>query len=110
MKYVFNDKLGFLFGDKTGDMSTVGFQISKDKLRPGDLVFFNTLQRANSHVGIYVGENKFIHAPARGADVRVDDLSTAYWEKRFDGARRVEAVQNMSESSRTQFLKDQSKL
>lgn len=110
VKYVFNDKLGFLFGEKSGDMSTVGFQISKDKLKPGDLVFFNTLQRANSHVGIYVGENKFIHAPARGADVRVDDLSSAYWERRFDGARRVEAVQNMSESTRTQFLKDQSKL
>ena len=52
-------------------------------------MFFNTLQRENSHVGIYVGENKFIHAPARGSGVRVDDMSTVYWDQRFDGARRV---------------------
>lgn len=108
VKYVFNDKLGFLFPSKSTEMSKVGFQVSRDKLRPGDLVFFNTLQRANSHVGIYVGENKFIHAPARGADVRVDDMTAAYWDKRFDGARRVETVQNMNEATRAQFLQENS--
>jgi len=106
VKYVFNDKLGFLFPNKSTEMSKVGFQVSRDKLKPGDLVFFNTLQRANSHVGIYVGENKFIHAPARGADVRVDDMTSAYWEKRFDGARRVDSVQNMNEAARAQFLQE----
>jgi len=89
VKYVFKDNLGFLFPTKTNEMSKVGLQISRDNLKPGDLVFFNTLQRENSHVGIYVGENKFIHAPARGSGVRVDDMTTVYWDKRFDGARRV---------------------
>ena len=90
VKYVFKDNLGFLFPRKTDDMSKVGLQISRDSLMPGDLVFFNTLQRENSHVGIYVGENKFIHAPARGSGVRVDDMKTVYWDQRFDGARRVD--------------------
>ncbi len=89
VKYVFKDNLGFLFPAKTDEMSKVGLQISRENLKPGDLVFFNTLQRENSHVGIYVGENKFIHAPARGSGVRVDDMSTVYWDQRFDGARRV---------------------
>ena len=110
VKYVFNDTLGFLFPTKSGDMSQVGFQVSRDKLKPGDLVFFNTLQRANSHVGIYVGEDKFIHAPARGASVRVDDMTSKYWEQRFDGARRVEALQNMNEASRQQFLQEAGRL
>jgi hypothetical protein len=92
VKYVFKDNLGFLFPRKTDDMSKVGLQISRESLMPGDLVFFNTLQRENSHVGIYVGENKFIHAPARGSGVRVDDMTTVYWDKRFDGARRVDPV------------------
>jgi cell wall-associated NlpC family hydrolase len=92
VKYVFKDNLGFLFPSKTDEISKVGLQISRDNLKPGDLVFFNTLQRENSHVGIYVGENKFIHAPARGSGVRVDDMTTMYWDKRFDGARRVKSV------------------
>jgi cell wall-associated NlpC family hydrolase len=91
VKYVLKDNLGFLFPVKTDDMSKVGLQISRDSLKPGDLVFFNTLKRQNSHVGIYVGENKFIHAPARGSGVRVDDMTSVYWNMRFDGARRVDS-------------------
>jgi cell wall-associated NlpC family hydrolase len=64
--------------------------IKKDELRPGDLVFFNTMRRAFSHVGIYVGEGKFIHAPRAGGEVRVEDMRAAYWTKRFNGARRAE--------------------
>jgi len=52
-------------------------------------VFFNTMRRAFSHVGIYVGEGRFIHAPRPGAQVRVEDMRTAYWNTRFNGARRV---------------------
>jgi cell wall-associated NlpC family hydrolase len=91
VKYVLKDNLGFLFPVKTtDDMSKVGLQVSRESLRPGDLVFFNTLKREYSHVGIYVGENKFIHSPARGSGVRVDDMSSVYWDMRFDGARRVD--------------------
>jgi cell wall-associated NlpC family hydrolase len=63
--------------------------IDKKDLQPGDLVFFNTMKRAFSHVGIYVGEGKFIHSPKPGAQVRVENMDKNYWARRFDGARRV---------------------
>ena len=63
--------------------------IDKQELQPGDLVFFNTMKRAFSHVGIYVGDGKFIHSPKPGAQVRVEDMDKGYWASRFDGARRV---------------------
>lgn len=64
--------------------------IRKEELKPGDLVFFNTMKRTFSHVGIYVGEGKFIHAPRTGSAVRVEDMREAYWAKRFTGARRAD--------------------
>ncbi|RTL37935.1 MAG: NlpC/P60 family protein [Burkholderiales bacterium] len=64
--------------------------IRQDELKPGDLVFFNTMKRTFSHVGIYVGEGKFIHAPRTGSAVRVEDMRDAYWAKRFTGARRAD--------------------
>ena len=63
-------------------------KIDKKELQPGDLVFFNTMRRAFSHVGIYVGDGKFIHSP-RSGEVRVEDMHQSYWQRRFDGARRV---------------------
>ncbi len=67
-------------------------EVATDALQPGDLVFFNTLRRPYSHVGIYVGGGRFVHAPRPGADVRVESLRTSYWAPRFDGARRVAAA------------------
>jgi cell wall-associated NlpC family hydrolase len=64
-------------------------QVERTELQPGDLVFFNTMSRAFSHVGIFVGDNKFIHSPKPGAAVRIEDLRVNYWNRRFDGARRV---------------------
>lgn len=62
---------------------------AKKELRPGDLVFFATRGRGvTSHVGIYIGQNKFVHAPRRGTKVRVDDMKNSYWAKRYVGARR----------------------
>jgi len=63
--------------------------VERDALAPGDLVFFNTLKRSFSHVGIYLGNGKFIHAPRTGSSVRVEDMRLAYWARRFDGARRL---------------------
>lgn len=63
--------------------------IERHELKPGDLVFFNTLGRVHSHVGIYVGEHRFIHSPKSGAVVRIEDMRVNYWNRRFDGARRV---------------------
>ncbi|MEO6279265.1 C40 family peptidase [Roseateles sp.] len=64
--------------------------IRRDELKPGDLVFFNTMKRTFSHVGIYVGEGKFIHAPRAGSAVRVEDMRDSYWAKRFTGGRRAD--------------------
>jgi cell wall-associated NlpC family hydrolase len=109
VRYVFNDTFGFLLPRKSAQMSKVGLEIGKEELRPGDLVFFNTMRHAFSHVGIYVGDNKFIHAPSRGKSIRVDDMTKVYWDKRYNGARRVESTTGfdvMSEEQRQQLLID----
>ena len=64
--------------------------IARSELQPGDLVFFNTLRHTFSHVGIYIGDGKFIHAPRAGGEVRIEDLNFMYWAKRYTGARRVD--------------------
>ena len=106
VRYVFNDTFGFLLPRKSAQMSKVGLEIGKDELRPGDLVFFNTMRHAFSHVGIYVGDNKFIHAPSRGKSIRVDDMTKVYWEKRYNGARRMEGFDAMTDEQRIQLLND----
>jgi cell wall-associated NlpC family hydrolase len=65
--------------------------VQRADLRPGDLVFFNTLRRTFSHVGIYIGDNRFVHAPRSGKLIRTESLNFAYWSDRFTGARRVAA-------------------
>lgn len=72
-------------------ISQLGKTIPKNELQPGDLVFFNTLKSAFSHVGIYLGNNRFIHSPSSGGGVRVENMQNNYWEKRFNGAQRIEA-------------------
>ena len=67
-------------------------KVKREELKPGDLVFFNTLKRTFSHVGIYVGDGKFIHSPRSGGEVRVEDMRFVYWAKRFTGARRAEPM------------------
>lgn len=66
--------------------------IERADLKPGDLVFFNTSRREFSHVGIYVGDNRFIHSPTSGSAIRMADMRLDYWESRFNGARRVTAL------------------
>jgi len=65
-----------------------GKPVQRAQLRPGDLVFFNTRRNPASHVGIYIGDGRFVHAPSRGSLVRIDKLGDAYWSKRYTGARR----------------------
>jgi cell wall-associated NlpC family hydrolase len=88
---VFREGLGLILPRTSAEMSKAGESIDRKELKPGDLVFFNTMRRAFSHVGIYLGNGQFIHAPRAGGRVRVDDLSESYWHKRFNGARRVDA-------------------
>lgn len=90
-RHVFENSLGMILPRRSRDQarSPSLLAIRKDELRPGDLVFFNTMRSAFSHVGIYVGDGKFIHAPRTGSKVRVEDMREAYWTKRFNGARRA---------------------
>jgi cell wall-associated NlpC family hydrolase len=90
VRYVFQDTLGLALPRRAEEMSRVGEKVRMSDLKPGDLVFFNTMRRTFSHVGIYIGDNKFVHSPSTGSTIRVDDMDDAYWEKRFTGARRVE--------------------
>ena len=72
------------------EMAKMGRPVPKNKLKAGDLVFFNTIgRRRNSHVGIYIGKGKFINAPATGKNIRVDNLESGYYAKRYNGARRM---------------------
>ena len=87
--HVFREGLGLMLPRSSKEMSKSGEVIDREELRPGDLVFFNTMRKALSHVGIYLGDNQFVHAPRTGGRVRIEDLRDGYWMKRFNGARRV---------------------
>jgi len=91
-RYVFENSVGLVLPRRADQQAKNAglLAVKKDELKPGDLVFFNTMRRAFSHVGIYVGEGKFIHAPRTGGQVRIEDMSASYWAKRFNGARRAE--------------------
>lgn len=89
VQLVFKDAVGLLLPRTAKEQSQVGDVVDKKELKPGDLVFFNTMRRAFSHVGIYLGDNRFMHAPRTGAEIRVEDMSQGYWVKRYNGARRV---------------------
>jgi cell wall-associated NlpC family hydrolase len=93
-RYVFENSLGLVLPRKADEQAKAPglIAIKREDLKPGDLVFFNTMKRTFSHVGIYIGDNRFIHAPSQGKDVRTDDLSFAYWAKRYTGARRAELM------------------
>lgn len=91
VRYVFKQAASLTLPRSALAMSQLGKTVHKNELRPGDLVFFNTLKSAFSHVGIYVGNNRFIHSPRNGGVVRIESLETDYWAKRFDGAQRIDA-------------------
>jgi cell wall-associated NlpC family hydrolase len=89
VKAIYEQTVGLVLPRRAEQQAAATQAVDKHDLRPGDLVFFNTMRRAFSHVGIYVGEGKFIHSPKPGAEVRVESLGASYWQRRFDGARRV---------------------
>ena len=91
VKAMFEQTVGMVLPRKAEQQAAATDKIDQADLKPGDLVFFNTMRRAFSHVGIYIGEGKFIHSPKPGSEVRVEDMNLSYWSRRFDGARRVPA-------------------
>ena len=91
VRAMYEQTIGLVLPRKANEQAAATQTIDRSDLQPGDLVFFNTMRQAFSHVGIYVGEGKFIHSPKPGAQVRVEDMGLTYWSHRFDGARRVKA-------------------
>lgn len=90
VRYVYNETLGLVLPHNAKAISQSGENVDKNELKPGDLVFFNTMRRTFSHVGIYLGDNLFVHAPRSGARVRIEDMSDRYWSRRYNGARRIQ--------------------
>ena len=89
IRYVFQQATGISLPRTAREQARVGESVAVDKLQPGDLVFFNTRRFQFSHVGLYIGDNRFIHAPSTGGSVEVVSLEKQYWQKAFNGARRV---------------------
>ncbi|GAA4404059.1 C40 family peptidase [Quisquiliibacterium transsilvanicum] len=89
VRHVFEDAAGLVLPRRAMEMSRAGAPVGRGELQPGDLVFFNTLRRAFSHVGIYIGDGRFVHAPSSGGKVRVERIAGSYWANRFNGGRRL---------------------
>lgn len=89
VSHVYRHTIGIELPRSSIGMSHLGKTVDRNALRPGDLVFFNTLHRKFSHVGIYLGDNNFIHSPSGGGSVRIDDLDNHYWRRNYNGARRI---------------------
>jgi cell wall-associated NlpC family hydrolase len=87
VSYVFREAANISVSGSTASIAKRGREIGKEELQPGDLVFFNTLGRPFSHVGIYIGDGRFVHAPSTNGRVRIDRMSNRYWAKRFEMAR-----------------------
>jgi cell wall-associated NlpC family hydrolase len=91
-RHIFENSIGLVLPRRADEQATAAglLNINRAELKPGDLVFFNTMKRTFSHVGIYVGDDKFIHSPRTGAEVRIEDMRDSYWARRFTGARRAD--------------------
>ncbi len=89
IRYVFQQATGISLPRSAREQARVGESIKLNDLQPGDLVFFNTRRFQFSHVGLYIGDNRFIHAPSSGGSVEVTSLDNRYWQKAFNGARRI---------------------
>jgi len=92
VRHVFQQVTGVTLPRTSKELARVGKEVKRADLKPGDLVFFNTRRFAFSHVGIYLGDDRFIHAPRTGAEVEIAELDNSYWRTHFNGARRLVGV------------------
>ncbi len=99
VRYVFKQAASLTLPHSALAISQLGKTVPKTDLQPGDLVFFNTLRNTFSHVGIYLGNNRFIHSPSAGGKVRVDNMQEGYWSTRFSGAQRIDAGKNITKEA-----------
>ena len=91
--YSAQQSLGLKLPPRADDMAKLGNTVARSDLQVGDLVFFNTMGKRYSHVGVYIGDSKFVHSPARGGVVRIEDMNERYWTTRFTGARRLDTTE-----------------
>lgn len=89
VRYVFRRSLGVELPRNTQAINRLGQPVEPAQLRPGDLVFYDTLRSMFSHVGIYLGDDRFVHSPSKGGKVRVEHMQDSYWQRRYNGARRI---------------------
>jgi cell wall-associated NlpC family hydrolase len=108
VRYIYKETIGLVLPRSADQQANATQKIDKNELKPGDLVFFNTMRRTFSHVGIYLGEGKFIHSPRAGSSVRIEDMRLPYWNVRFDGARRVQGDTMEASVFQTQKAADSS--
>jgi len=87
--YLYREVLAINLPRTSDGIGRQGIPVARNALQPGDLVFFNTMHRPFTHVGIYLADERFVHAPASGGSVRTEDLNLHYWVQRWDGARRI---------------------
>jgi cell wall-associated NlpC family hydrolase len=100
VQHVYKNVVALDLPRRSEEMSRLGKRVLRGELRAGDLLFFNTLGYPNSHVAVYVGEGRFVHAPSRRGRVRLDDLDDRYWRDRFNGARRIESSETLQVAER----------
>ena len=105
-RYVFENSIGHILPHRANEQANDPnlAKVDRKDLKPGDLVFFDTMRRTFSHVGIYLGDGKFIHAPRTGESVRIEDINISYWARRFTGARRVPELANADGANSTDGL------
>jgi cell wall-associated NlpC family hydrolase len=106
VRYVFQQAASLTLPHSARAISQLGQSVSVDELQPGDLVFFNTLKSAFSHVGIYIGGHRFIHAPSTGGGISVVDMDDSYWVKRFNGAKRLDPKDAEAISTATNNIRE----
>jgi len=87
--YVFQHTANVSLPHNAQQMSRHGLPVKSSSLREGDLVFYDTNEEAFSHVGIYLGKGRFIHAPSSGGRVRTENMYDPYWKTHYNGARRI---------------------
>ena len=87
VSYIFQQGAGLKVSGSAADIARLGRPVGRESLRPGDLVFFNTRNASFSHVGVYIGDNRFVHAPSGSGRVRIDELGSRYYAQRFEAAR-----------------------
>lgn len=96
VQFVFRNSLGLQLPRTSSEMSRLGMPLDARQLQPGDLVFFNTTHSPYSHVGIFVGENRFVHSPKTGKAIMLTSLNDKYWRAHYSGARRVTLNQRLA--------------